>query len=210
MAELSHSVTAWAVLAYLVGAIPMGVLLAKLKGIDLRQVGSGNIGATNAARALGTKLGLVVFGLDALKAAGPVWAASSPWALGNDASAEPGLAIVAFCAVVGHIFPVYLKFRGGKGVACALGIFIALDPIVALAALIMYAQGLVLTRTSAVGSLTAVTAITLTVIIADKPLSHQILSLATALLIWARHASNVKGLMAEAKARKSRLERDDD
>ena len=192
----------WVAAAYLVGAIPMGVLLARAKGIDLRKVGSGNIGATNAARALGTKIGLVVFVLDALKAAAPVWAASQPWALGDGAAAQWGLAATAFMAVVGHIFPVYLRFRGGKGVACGLGIFIALDPPVALAAMVMYLQGAWLTRTSAIGSLTAVTAIAACMLIADKPLPYQTLAVASALLIWARHASNIRGLVAEAKARK--------
>jgi glycerol-3-phosphate acyltransferase PlsY len=197
-----HSALAWVVAAYLFGAIPMGVLFARAKGIDLRKVGSGNIGATNAARALGTKLGLVVFVLDVLKAAAPVWAASQPWALGDGEAAQWGIAAVAFMAVVGHIFPLYLRFRGGKGVACGLGIFVALDPPVAIAAMVMYAQGAWLTRTSAVGSLTAVTSIAACMLIADKPLPYQALAVASALLIWARHTSNIRGMIAEAKERK--------
>lgn len=199
---LLQSAPAWWIAAYLMGAVPMGVLLARAKGIDLRTVGSGNIGATNAARALGTKLGLVVFALDVLKAATPVWLASSSWALGQLDDPSWPLAGVAFMAVVGHIFPIYLRFRGGKGVACGLGIFVALDPPVALAAMVMYVQGLVLTRTSAVGSLTAVTAICLCMLIADKPDAYVAAALASSALIWVRHTSNIKGLIAEAKARK--------
>ncbi len=211
MDPLLRSPFFWVAAAYLFGAIPVGVLLARAKGIDLRKVGSGNIGATNAARALGTKLGLVVFVLDVLKAAAPVWAASQPWALGDGPSAQWGLAAVAFMAVVGHIFPVYLRFRGGKGVACGLGIFVALDPPVALAAMVMYLQGAWLTRTSAVGSLTAVTSIAACMLIADKPAPYQALAVVSALLIWARHASNIRGLVAEAKARKrAQPPRDDD
>lgn len=202
MASLLQSAPAWWVAAYLMGAVPMGVLLARAKGIDLRKVGSGNIGATNAARALGTKLGLVVFVLDVLKAAAPVWLASAPWALGQLDDPTWPLAGVAFMAVVGHIFPVYLRFQGGKGVACGLGIFVALDPPVALAAMVMYVQGLVLTRTSAVGSLTAVTSICMCMLIADKPPAYVAAALASAALIWMRHTSNIKGLVAEAKARK--------
>lgn len=202
MEAVLHSALAWVVAAYLFGAIPMGVLFARAKGIDLRKVGSGNIGATNAARALGTKLGLVVFVLDVLKAAAPVWAASQPWALGDGEAAQWGIAAVAFMAVVGHIFPLYLRFRGGKGVACGLGIFVALDPPVAIAAMVMYAQGAWLTRTSAVGSLTAVTSIAACMLIADKPLPYQALAVASALLIWARHTSNIRGMIAEAKERK--------
>jgi glycerol-3-phosphate acyltransferase PlsY len=202
VAELLQRPLFWVALAYFVGAIPNGVVLARLKGIDLRKVGSGNIGATNAARALGTKLGLLVFFLDAGKAATPVFLASQSWALGTGADAQPWLAVTAFMTVFGHIFPVYLKFRGGKGVACALGIFVALDPLVAVAAMIMYVQGTWLTRTSAVGSLTAVTAMTLCLIIADKPIAYQGLALAVAVLIWLRHTSNIKGMVAEAKERK--------
>lgn len=203
MPDLLQSAPAWWIAAYLMGAIPVGVVLARAKGIDLRKVGSGNIGATNAARALGTKLGLVVFALDVLKAAAPVWLASSSWALGQLDDPSWPLAGVALMAVVGHIFPVYLGFRGGKGVACGLGIFLALDPPVALAAMVMYAQGLVLTRTSAVGSLTAVSSICLCMLIADKPPAYVAAAVASCALIWFRHISNIKGLMAEAKARKA-------
>lgn len=203
MSSLLQSAPAWWIAAYLMGAIPVGVVLARAKGIDLRKVGSGNIGATNAARALGTKLGLLVFALDVLKAAAPVWLASSSWALGQLDDPTWSLAGVALMAVVGHIFPVYLGFRGGKGVACGLGIFLALDPPVAFAAMFMYAQGLVLTRTSAVGSLTAVSSICLCMLIADKPSAYVAVSVASCALIWFRHISNIKGLMAEAKARKA-------
>ncbi len=202
MSGLLDSAPAWWVAAYLMGAIPVGVLLARAKGIDLRTVGSGNIGATNAARALGTKLGLVVFALDVLKAAAPVWLASASWALGQREDPTWPLAGVAFMAVVGHIFPVYLRFKGGKGVACGLGIFLALDPPVALAAMVMYAQGLFLTRTSAVGSLTAVTSICLCMMIADKPTAYVAASVASAALIWVRHISNIKTLISDAKAHK--------
>jgi acyl phosphate:glycerol-3-phosphate acyltransferase len=204
VSELLHRPLVWVVVAYLVGAVPNGVVLARLRGIDLRKVGSGNIGATNAARALGTKLGLVVFVLDAGKAATPVFFAGQDWALGSAPHMHPWLALIAFATVVGHIFPVYLRFSGGKGVACALGIFVALDPWVAVAAMVMYVQGMWLTRTSAIGSLTAVTSMTLCMLIADKPVAYQALSAATAVLIWLRHVSNIQGLVAEARARKPR------
>lgn len=197
----------WIVFAYFLGGIPMGVLVARAKGIDLRRIGSGNIGATNATRALGAKLGLSVFGLDALKAALPVFLAGRGWAMGARPDVEPWLAAVAFAAVMGHIFPVYLRFRGGKGVACALGVFLSLDPAVALAALVMYLQGLWLTRTSAVGSLTAVSAIVMSLLLGERPESQQALGVVVAAVIWWRHASNIKQLVSEAKARKAAASR---
>jgi len=180
----------------------MGVLVAGLRGIDLRKVGSGNIGATNATRALGKKLGFVVFGLDALKAALPVFLASRSWALGGRPDQEVWVCVVAFAAVIGHVFPIYLRFRGGKGVACALGVFLAIDPAVALASLLMYGQGLFLTRTSAVGSLTAVSSIAMALLLGARPVPQQILGLVIATLIWWRHVGNIKRLVSDAKARK--------
>ena len=206
MANLAHSTAVWVGVAYFVAAIPTGVLIARLRGVDLRKLGSGNIGATNAGRVLGAKLGVLVLVLDTIKAATPIWLASSSWALGD--AAHVGLACVGLAAVVGHIFPVYLRFRGGKGVACALGVFLALDPPVALAAVLMYGQGVWLTRISAVGSLTAVTSITVCLWIADRPWPYQVLALATAVIIWVRHISNIRGMLADARARKRTAEPD--
>jgi glycerol-3-phosphate acyltransferase PlsY len=201
MDSLAHHWATWVIAAYFVAAVPVGVLLGRLRGVDIRAVGSGNIGATNATRALGARLGLLVLVLDVGKAALPVVLARQPFALGPHDHA--GLAAVAMAAVLGHIFPVYLGFRGGKGVACALGVFAAIDPPVALGALVMYVQTLVLTRTSAIGSLTAVSAMTITLFLMnDAPRPYQWLSLGVAVVIWARHTSNVRGLVAEAKARK--------
>lgn len=200
MQSLAHHVVTWVIVSYLLAAIPVGVLLGRLKGIDIRTVGSGNIGATNAIRALGPRLGSLVLMLDVAKAALPVILARQGFALGPEH--HVGIAAVAMAAVLGHIFPVYLGFRGGKGVACGLGVFLAIDPPVALAALIIYVQTLVLTRTSALGSLTAVTSLTLTVWLADRAPPYQLLSLGVALVIWLRHASNIRGLIATARARK--------
>ena len=108
-------------LAFLVGAIPFGLLIGKLKGIDLREKGSGNIGATNAMRQLGKPLGALVFVLDALKGGLPVFLAhrlalSPEWVVG-----------AGFAAVFGHIYSPFVRFKGGKGVATALGVLLGLD-----------------------------------------------------------------------------------
>lgn len=121
-----------ALAAYLLGAVPFGLVMARqLKGVDLRTVGSGNIGATNAMRVLGKPLGLTAFALDVAKGALPVlWLA--PWAAPDEHAAAARLACGA-AAVLGHCFPVYLGFRGGKGVATGCGAIIAVEPLVFLA-----------------------------------------------------------------------------
>src|SRR5690606_4246297 len=113
-----------ALLGYLSGSIPFGLLIARwARGVDVRQVGSGNIGATNVVRAAGKGLGLLVLALDALKGALPVWLTlrliPDGWV--------PACVVAGF-AVVGHIFPVWLKLRGGKGVATAAGVLGVLAP----------------------------------------------------------------------------------
>ena len=109
--------------AYLVGAIPFGLIIGKLNGVDIRTVGSGNIGATNVTRAVGKTAGKVCFFLDFLKGALPVLAAQLIY---------PGVhwlpLVCGGAAVIGHIFPVYLKFKGGKGISTAAGVALALAP----------------------------------------------------------------------------------
>jgi glycerol-3-phosphate acyltransferase PlsY len=127
--------------AYLLGAIPFGFIAGKLKGIDIRTLGSGNIGATNVGRALGRKSMLVVFALDVLKGYGPTLAAKiwvSRIVIGEAGPAWAGQALTmcaAAATILGHMFPVYLGFRGGKGVATGLGLLLAISFPTALAAL---------------------------------------------------------------------------
>ena len=112
-----------AVSGYLIGSISFALLLAKLRGINLREVGSGNLGATNAGRALGKKLGVVVYWLDMLKGAVPVLIAKLVFA--NDINIA---VLVGAGAYLGHILPLYFKFSGGKGVATLSGILLILAP----------------------------------------------------------------------------------
>ena len=120
----------WGVLAlsYLLGSIPFGLVAARLRGVDLRREGSGNIGATNAARVLGRPVGLAVFALDVLKGWLPAFVLA-PWAAGDAGELQVACGALA---VLGHVFPVWLGFRGGKGVATACGALVAIDPIVFL------------------------------------------------------------------------------
>src|SRR6476646_3090635 len=129
------------VIAYLVGAIPFGWLIARSRGIDIFHAGSGNIGATNVGRVLGRKFGLLVFALDFAKGAGPVLVAGILPADVRDAFELPDALRVgaALAAFLGHLFPVYLGFRGGKGVATGAGVVLVLTPVPALAALLAWA-----------------------------------------------------------------------
>jgi glycerol-3-phosphate acyltransferase PlsY len=199
---LGQSVLAWGLFAYFFAATPMGVLVGRLRGVDIRQAGSGNIGATNAVRVLGAKWGLVVFVLDVLKAFLPVWLATADDALGGSPDPTRGLALVGLAATLGHIFPVWLGFRGGKGVACALGVFTALTPGVGLFGGVLYLQTLALTRVSAIASLTAVNALTLHLLITDTPGAYKLLALAIAALIWVRHRGNLREIARNAAERK--------
>lgn len=199
MELLGQSVLAWSLFAYFAAATPMGVLVGRLRGVDIRSAGSGNIGATNAVRVLGARWGLVVFVLDVLKAFLPVWLASSDTALGGRPDA---LAWVGLAASLGHIFPIYLGFRGGKGVACALGVYSALVPVVGLLGGVLYLQTLALTRVSAIASLTSVTALTLHLLITDTPGAYKLLALVLAALIWVRHRGNLRDIARSAADRK--------
>jgi glycerol-3-phosphate acyltransferase PlsY len=147
-------VPGWALVAigYLLGSIPTGVLVARRRGVDLRTVGSGNIGATNVARALGRRAGVLVLVLDALKGLAAVLLALAL------RPSEPWLAGAGLAAVVGHLFPVWLRLQGGKGVATSVGVLLGLLPAAGAAAALAYLLVYGKTRTSSLGSLTAATA----------------------------------------------------
>lgn len=140
---------------YWAGAVPFGVLIAKWLGVDIRDHGSGNIGATNVTRVLGPVPGAIVLVLDALKGAVPIWLAirytGDPWTV-----MATGLA-----AVLGHCFSPFLEFRGGKGVATAMGVYLVLDPSAVAIGVLVFGAILLVTRVPALGSLSAGMAIAL-------------------------------------------------
>jgi acyl phosphate:glycerol-3-phosphate acyltransferase len=126
-----------AVLAYLLGSIPFGYLLVLVfRKEDIRTKGSGNIGATNVVRAGGKGLGALTFLLDAVKGYVAVFAPG--WLLGDWFTGPNLHALSAFFAIVGHMYPVWLRFKGGKGVATAFGVFLALSPVAALLGLAIF------------------------------------------------------------------------
>ena len=142
------------VLAYLIGAIPFGYLVARwVGGVDIRTVGSGNIGATNVGRALGFRFFVLVFALDLCKGLLPTLVFPRLFERLSGHPAPTGLAVfVALAAVLGHVFPVYLKFKGGKAVAASLGAVVALDPASAVAAAVGFLAFVLVSRYVSVSS----------------------------------------------------------
>jgi len=196
----------WAVLltaAYLLGSVPFSVVVVRLlQGIDVRAVGSGNPGATNALRSAGPAAGLAVLVLDVGKGALPVFA-------GMRMNAPPSvLAAVAAAAVGGHVFSVYLAFHGGKGVATAVGALAALLPLATLAGALLFLAVVARTRYVSLGSLVLVWSIpALATLLASgrvaaPPASEQLLgAVAIALLVSSRHRGNIRRLLAGTERR---------
>ena len=182
---------AWLAAAYLCGSIPFGLLIARIaSGKDVRAVGSGNIGATNVARAAGRPAAIATLLLDALKGLAPVLlAARTP-------GAPPMLASgCAFAAVLGHCHPVWLRFRGGKGVATGLGVSLALAPWAALAGAATWLVLYKLWHVSSVGSLAGVAvALAVASVTASRFSVYGLIGVS--LLIVLRHRANIRRLLA--------------
>jgi len=185
---------AYTALGYLLGSIPFGLLLTRVAGLgDIRAIGSGNIGATNVLRTGRKGLAAATLLLDALKGAAAVLIAAA--LAGRDAALSAGLG-----AVLGHLFPVWLRFKGGKGVATSYGVLIAASWPVGLAA---GAVWLVMAKVGRISSLSALTSFAaaplLAWALADSGLVK--LSLAIAVLVFARHHANIRRLIAGTEPR---------
>lgn len=176
--------------AYFFGAVPFGLLLAKLAGVDVRAAGSGNIGATNVARTAGKGLGIATLALDALKGATPVLVARLVLDAGPAVQAGAGLA-----AILGHVFPVYLRFKGGKGVATALGVFAALTPAATGVAVATFALLFALFRVVSLGSLAAALALVGAAVYLDGRREVVALAGLVTALVFLRHAGNIRRLV---------------
>jgi acyl-phosphate glycerol 3-phosphate acyltransferase len=192
--------------SYLVGAVPFGYLIARSRGVNIIERGSGNIGATNVGRVLGRWWGVLVFLLDFAKGAGPALVAG--W-LPPPADLLPGTLPVSagVAAFLGHLFPIYLGFRGGKGVATGAGVIAVLVPLITLAVVAAWAVVLAATRYMSLASLTA--ALLLFVLrLASTPSpwdeSHLVVTLFCALgavLVFVRHHGNIRRLLAGTEHR---------
>ena len=186
----------WLALAYLCGSIPFGLIIARAaSGKDVRTVGSGNIGATNVARAAGKPAAVLTLLLDALKGLTPVLLAA------RFAEERPPLllAACAVAAVAGHCFPIWLRFRGGKGVATGLGVSLALAPWGALAGACTWIVLYKLLRISSVGSLAGVAvSLAVAVFTADRFAVYGLA--AVAILILLRHTGNIRRLLRKQES----------
>ena len=185
-----------ALAAYFCGSIPFGLLLGKLFGAtDVRKTGSGNIGATNVARSVGLPAGILTLLLDAAKGAIPVWLARYYFPEHAGFQIFAGLA-----ALFGHCFPVWLKFKGGKGVATAAGVFLVLCLPAALGALLVFALAAGFWRYVSLASISAAAAMPLLIYLLwaphfAPPISVTVGSLAAALLIVYKHDANLQRLV---------------
>ncbi|RKH54741.1 glycerol-3-phosphate 1-O-acyltransferase PlsY [Corallococcus llansteffanensis] len=189
--------TAFLLLGYLCGSVPFGVLLTRwLRGVDVRDSGSGNIGATNVTRVAGKKLGAVVLLLDALKGALPVGLALH-WMPGDARSH----ALVGLAAVLGHVYPVWLRLKGGKGVATALGVLCVLVPTAALAGAVIYGLVVAKWRVSSVGSLSAAVVAIVTAFLTARSRDYVLLTAGLFVLMLWTHRSNLQRIARRTEHR---------
>lgn len=182
---------------YLAGSIPFGVLVTRwVRGVDVRAQGSGNIGATNVARVAGKKLGVAVLALDALKGAVPVLLAMRVMPDSPQTHAAVGLA-----AFLGHVFPVWLKLRGGKGVATAFGVLLVLVPWGALAGFAAYAILFALWRISSIGSLVGGVSTVAMAFATARHGEYAVLAAALFALMLFTHRANIGRLLRRTEKR---------
>jgi len=181
--------------AYLLGSIPTGLLLGKAYGIDVRKEGSGNIGATNLYRTVGRKVGVMTLAGDCLKGLLPVLAVTYS-SLPSEYAAWVGLA--AFC---GHVFSVFLRFKGGKGVATALGVFLALSPLAVAFALGVFIVLMLIWRYVSLGSITAAAVMPLAVWLLGGGRVLILVTMLIAAVVIIRHIENIKRLVAGTENR---------
>jgi acyl phosphate:glycerol-3-phosphate acyltransferase len=177
------------VLAYLLGSIPFSYLVARRAGIDVRAVGSGNVGATNVMRSAGRAAGLLAFVLDFLKGSAATWLAAR---LAGTTIA----AVAAVVAVIGHMAPVWLSFKGGKGVATGAGAFLPLMPVPTLIGLATFAVTAALTRYVSLGSIAGAAALPLAGLVRHEPAPVVEAAAALAVLITWKHRGNLARIFA--------------
>ena len=193
---MNIQVTVLTIIAYLIGSIPTGIVVAKILGApDPRAVGSGNIGATNVGRAAVKAAGIITLIGDVLK--GFLITLLALYILGSSSEANSPLAIsiVAFSVFLGHLFPVFLKFKGGKGVATTLGVFLAIGPFQAILALILFIIIVAIFKYVSVASMIAPVSIPLLLNLSPATSPYVPLAVIISVLIILKHSDNIKRLI---------------
>jgi acyl phosphate:glycerol-3-phosphate acyltransferase len=191
------------VVSYLLGSIPFGYLLVRIfRGEDVRKTGSGNIGATNVSRK-SPALGALTLLLDALKGFLAVEFATKVSDLETGAHLRDMMATAALFAIAGHMFPLWLKFRGGKGVATALGAFLRFSPLAVLVAVIIFIVVVLLSRRISLGSVITAASFPVSIWLLNVSRDPIVLALigAAAALIIVRHHQNIRRLLSGAEPR---------
>jgi glycerol-3-phosphate acyltransferase PlsY len=179
------------IFAYLLGSIPTGVILAKaFSKVDPRTQGSKNIGATNVFRTAGKKLGVITLLGDILKGLIPV--ATARWALDSNL----WIGAVALAAFLGHLYPIFLKFKGGKGIATSLGVFLALSPLPAILSLLVFGAVVYRWRFVSLGSLSATVAFLFLLALLNPHRIYIPFALIIGVLIFYRHRENIERLLS--------------
>jgi glycerol-3-phosphate acyltransferase PlsY len=180
---------------YFAGSIPFAFLLARRRGIDLRHAGSGNVGAANVLRTSGVAAGALALGLDAAKGAFAVLVAQR-------LSAEPATPVAGGVAsIIGHVYPVWLGFRGGKGVATAGGVFVVLAPFAVAVATAVFAAAIWVTRYISVGSMAAAVTLAVTAAALDAPAAVSVGAVIAGAIVIHRHRTNLTRLLAGTERR---------
>lgn len=179
------------ILSYLCGAIPFGYIVAKLfRNIDIRTVGSGNPGATNVYRTISKPLGILTLLLDMLKGFIPVYFVSI-----INPSSYLIVLVVALVTILGHIFTIFLNFKGGKGVATGCGIFFALNPLATAICLITFIIVLTISKYVSLGSICAAIMLPIAILFFNSNIQLVIFSTIIAIVVIVRHISNIKRLL---------------
>ena len=208
-------------LAYLIGSIPFSYLVARaFSGKDVRVEGSGNVGATNVARTAGRGAGVLALLLDAAKGYAVIvlarWIASRPeWPFAAGVqpweSREMWIALAGLVGVLAHMYPVWLRFHGGKGVATAAGVILALDPRVFLASVIVFAIVVLVSRTVSLASILTAASIPLLFrfIAHDSPFWRTVISIGIAVAVIVKHHSNIARLVQGRERKLGRKKEDE-
>jgi acyl phosphate:glycerol-3-phosphate acyltransferase len=183
------------VASYLLGSIPFSFLVARLRGVDVRTVGSGNVGATNVMRSAGRAAGIAAFLLDAGKGAAAAWIAR------RLAPGHTLASLAAMAAIVGHMYPVWLRFRGGKGVATGAGAFLPLAPLATASGLAAFAVTAIATRYVSVGSMTGAVVLAASAAALGAPVPVWGAAAAMAALIVWKHRANLRRLADGTESR---------